>query len=161
VHRGRLALVPTLACAFLGTALGVTAGFVLGHVFGLYLLKRFGPRLGVTAERLERVHAWFRRVGKWGLLFGYFLPGIRHLNGLLAGSAKLEFPVFACFAYAGGLLWTASFILAGVLLGEGWSRLPAREQQVLLVLAAVAAVVGLGIVLFRRGRRRPASSSER
>jgi membrane protein DedA with SNARE-associated domain len=161
VHRGHLALTPTLVCAFLGSALGVTVGYVLGHFFGLYLLRRFGPRLGVTAERLERVHAWFRRVGKWGLLFGYFLPGVRHLNGLLAGSAKLEYPLFALFAYAGGLLWTTTFILAGVLLGEGWSRLPARERQIALLLAAGAAVTTGVILLVRRGRRKPASSSER
>ncbi len=159
IHRGYLALAPTLACAFAGSALGVTLGFVVGHFFGLYLLERFGPRLGVTAERLERVHAWFRRVGKWGLLAGYFVPGIRHLNGLLAGSAKLEFPVFALFAYAGGALWTAAFILAGVLLGEGWSRLPAGERKVLLVRAAVAVVAALGIALVRRGRRRPAGTA--
>jgi membrane protein DedA with SNARE-associated domain len=155
VQQKHLAWWPTFLCAALGSIGGVTVGYALGHFFGLHLLQTYGPKLHVTAERLERVHAWYRRVGKWGLAVGYFIPGVRHLNGLLAGSSKLEFPVFALFAYTGGLVWTAAFILAGMLLGEGWSRASEQGRAVLLVATGVLAAGALLWVVLRSRRRKP------
>jgi len=60
-------------------------------------------------------------VGKWGLLFGFFLPGVRHLIGFGAGIAKLPVSVFALFAFAGALMWSVTFVTAGYFLGRQWT----------------------------------------
>ncbi|NTV52190.1 MAG: DedA family protein, partial [Candidatus Firestonebacteria bacterium] len=65
VHQHKLELIPVLLAAFLGSAVGMSVSYLLGHTFGLYLLHRFGPRVGLTRGRVEQVHAWFERVGKW------------------------------------------------------------------------------------------------
>jgi len=52
-------------------------------------------------------------VGKWGLLFGFFLPGVRHLIGFGAGIAKLPVSVFALLAFAGAFMWSVTFVTAG------------------------------------------------
>jgi membrane protein DedA with SNARE-associated domain len=101
VFKGHLTLSLTIATAFLGSACGISLSYFLGRTVGLYLLVRYARNL-VSDQKMNQVHKWFERFGKWGLLLGYFVPGIRHLTALVAGASKLELPVFALFAYSGG-----------------------------------------------------------
>jgi membrane protein DedA with SNARE-associated domain len=150
VYRGRLHLVPALSSAFLGSLCGITLSYTLGRTFGLYLIHRYGRYLHVTDEKLERVHRWFRRAGRWTLTFGYFLPGIRHLTAYVAGASKLEFPVFGLFAYSGGLLWSSTFISLGYSLGDEWARAGEKIQHHLALGFALVFVLAAVYFLLRR-----------
>ena len=121
VYEGRLQLFPTMATAFLGSVCGITMSYGLGRTVGNYLVTKFGPAVRVTEDKVTRVHTWFDRVGKWGLLFGYFLPGVRHLIAFSAGTSKLPLSVFASFAYTGGFIWSVTYISAGYFLGSQWT----------------------------------------
>ena len=77
VLEGRLNPVLTLGVAVLGSACGITLSYLLGRAFGARLLDRYGPRIHLTPERVDQVHWWFARAGRWALTFGYFLPGVR------------------------------------------------------------------------------------
>jgi membrane protein DedA with SNARE-associated domain len=156
VSRNKLLLLPTLAATFLGSATGVSLSFLLGRTFGIFLLKRFGRKFNITEAQIGRMHAWFERVGKWGLPIGYFLPGIRHLNAYIAGSAKLEYPVFALFAYPGALIWTMLFVLAGNYLGEGWEQISDQWRGKVLIGAGVLVAVGLSVWLWKKMSARKA-----
>jgi membrane protein DedA with SNARE-associated domain len=141
-HRSELASL--LAAAILGSICGVTASYLLGHTFGLYLLRRFGARIGLTAEKIEGAHAWFKRTGKWALVLGFFIPGVRHLSGYVAGSAELEFPVFAGCAYSGAALWVVVFMSLGAWLGKGWEKLARHiHPATAVVFTAVLTLAGL------------------
>jgi membrane protein DedA with SNARE-associated domain len=129
---------------------GITLSYTLGVTTGYYLLHRYGPRLGLTPQKLARVHAWFKRLGGLTLTFGYYVPGVRHLTAYVAGASKLEYRVFAAFAYAGSLLWTGTFLSLGYFLGENWPKGLSRERNVALAACAVAA----GLVLLWRLRKR-------
>ena len=150
VYSGRLQLVPALSSAYLGSLCGITLSYTLGRTFGLYLIRRYGRYIHVTDERLNRVHNWFRRAGRWTLTFGYFLPGIRHLTAYVAGASKLEFPVFALFAYSGGLLWSSTFIALGYFLGDEWARAGEKIQRNLALGFALAFILALAYFLFKR-----------
>ncbi|MCS6805342.1 MAG: DedA family protein [Acidobacteriota bacterium] len=120
IYKGDLHPVATVAAAFLGSVCGITVSYGLGRTVGLYLVEKYGHLVHLRPAEFNRVHQWFDRVGKWGLLFGYFLPGARHVIALVAGSTKLRLPVFAAFAYTGGFIWSATFIVIGYFLGEEW-----------------------------------------
>jgi membrane protein DedA with SNARE-associated domain len=144
IFKGRLDPLPTVISAFLGSTCGVMLSYVLGRTFGLYVVYKFGRFVHVTTEQINRMHDWFGHSGRWAVLFGYFLPGVRHLTAFVAGTSKMRFWEFALFASAGGILWLSSFILAGYFLEERWSRETARIHHVLEISSFVAlAVVGL------------------
>ncbi len=148
VYRGHLRLEPTLLAAFLGSACGITVSYSLGRGVGRVVTRRLGHLVHVTPEQIERVEAWFERVGHWGLLWGYFLPGIRHLTALVAGATKLRYRDFALFAYSGALLWSLTFISLGTLAGRHWERVYAEVHANLKLasfLVAGAIVVALAI----------------
>ena len=145
IFKGYLQPLPTFASAFAGACCGITVSYYLGRSAGAYLLSRYGSRLHLDPARLERVHVWFQRLGKWTLFFGYFIMGVRHLTALVAGSSRLQFRVFALFAYAGVLFWTLSFLGVGYFLGE---ELPQVLKQLRHYYLLASGLVVLAVVVF-------------
>ncbi len=144
IFKGRLDPLPTVFFALLGSTCGMMLSYVIGRTFGLYVTYKFGRFVHVTAEQISRMHDWFEHSGRWAVLFGYFLPGVRHLTAFVAGTSKMPFWEFTAFSSAGGLLWLSSFIVAGYFLEERWSRETARIHHVLEIGSFVAlAVVGI------------------
>ena len=137
VYRGHLELVPTLVAAFLGSCCGITVSYGLGRAFGRVLTTRFGRLLHIEPAKVDQVHAWFERVGHWALLWGYFLPGIRHVTALLAGATRLKYADFGLFAYAGALVWSMTFVSLGTLAGRQWARVSEQVHTNLLIASGV------------------------
>jgi membrane protein DedA with SNARE-associated domain len=141
VFEGKLKLFPILAAAFLGSAVGITLSYGLGRTLGIYLVAKFGHAVHVTDDKVSHVYNWYDRVGKWGLLFGFYLPGVRHLIGFGAGIAKLPASVFAVFAFTGALIWSATFVCAGYYLGRGWTLVFGKVRPTMVTSSIV--IVGL------------------
>jgi len=150
VYRGQFQYVPTVITALAGSICGITISYTIGRTGGLYLIHKYGPYVHLTQERIERVHRWFVRLGRWALFFGYFMPGIRHLTAVVAGSSEVEPHVFALFAYSGGLLWVISFVSLGYFLGEQWSRIDQEIHGVLLWITVAAVAAALAYWWLRR-----------
>jgi len=134
--------LPAFIVAYLGSICGITLNYLVGRTLGLPLLEKYGKYLRLSPERLARAHQWFEKNGKWSLFGGYFLPGVRHLTALSAGVSGLEYRHFAPFAYSGGLLWVATFLTVGYVVGDEWHKIMPQVHAYLLML--VAAVTGLG-----------------
>lgn len=154
VYKGDLGLAPTLAASFLGSACGITISFGLGRLAGNFLLRTYGNFLGLTSERMVKVHAWFERWGLWSLTIGYFFPGVRHLTAFAAGMSNLQLRVFVPFAYAGAMLWSATFVLAGYFLGEGWVQVSEKIRPALVGASVVLLVLLSGYFLIQYATRR-------
>lgn len=152
IHSGRLQPVPTALAALSGTMCGITISYTLGRLTGYFLIERYGAKLHIRMEQVERIHGWFRRLGRYTLTIGYFVPGVRHLTAYVAGASELEAPIFAVFAYAGAVLWCATFITLGYVLGDQWSRVSGQVHHLLLIAGIAAAVVAAGYLLWRRQR---------
>jgi len=154
VYEGRLQLFPTMAAAFLGSVCGITISYGLGRTVGGYLVKKFGPAVRITEDKVTRVHTWFDRVGKWGLLFGYLLPGVRHLIAFGAGTSKLPLSVFASFAYTGGFIWSVTIISAGYYLGSQWTLVFGKIHPNLMIGSVVTVVLFVFYLFVRQCLRK-------
>ena len=120
IFKGQFVLPFAFLAAFAGSACGITLSYWLGRTFGMALIHRYGRYVRITEDHVRKAHAWFERVGHWGLTFGYFVPGVRHLTAYAAGMSDVRPPQFAVFAYSGGLLWVSAFLGLGYFLGERW-----------------------------------------
>ncbi|HEY4832277.1 MAG TPA: DedA family protein [Waddliaceae bacterium] len=120
IDRGDLHIMPTLLAAYMGSIFGISVSYLLGLTVGSYLIKRYGNQIGLTEARMQRVHLWFEKYGKWTLFFGYFVPSLRHLTGVSAGISGLKYPEFALFAYAGAIVWASTFLSIGYFIGQNW-----------------------------------------
>jgi membrane protein DedA with SNARE-associated domain len=152
VYKGHFHFLPTVGAAYVGSICGITLSYTIGRTGGIYLIHKC-PYVHFTKDRLDRVHNWFERMGRWALFFGYFMPGIRHLTAIVAGSSELEPHVFAAFAYSGGLLWVLTFVSLGYFLGEQWSRISQEIHGVMLWVTIVIVAAGIIVWLVRRMNR--------
>lgn len=153
VSRGHLRPVPTFVSAYLGSVCGISLSYGLGRTVGNYMTMKYGSIFHIAPSKIDQVHRWFDRAGRWALAFGYFVPGIRHLTAFVAGTSKLELSVFALFAYTGGLVWVLTFISLGYFFAEEWTRVSELTHRILLISIGIAALIASGYLLVRRHDR--------
>ena len=110
MFNGSIGIPLTVTAAILGSIAGITGSYIIGRTLGKYVIRRYGSWVGLTGENMHKAYDWFHHFGRWALLFGYFIPGVRHVTGIVAGSIVLEYRSFALFAYAGAILWTLTFL---------------------------------------------------
>jgi membrane protein DedA with SNARE-associated domain len=151
VRRGALDGRACLLAAILGCMSGITVSYVLGRTLGCAAVTRLSRGHEQTVGRTQ---AWFRRFGAWLLAFGYFIPGVRHVTAIAAGSAPMPFARFAAFAYPGAVLWSTTFVALGYYAGEHardvFASVRPHVTAAAITLAVVAAVYAL--VATRRDR---------
>lgn len=151
--KGTLQLEPAVATAFLGSACGISLSYALGRFVGQPALIKFGPLIRLRPEHLAHIHRWVERWGKYSMLLAYFIPGYRHLAALAMGAALLQPTVFARFAYAGALLWSASFIGLGYVAGEEWQQLLPLLHRTFITTALLGLVILAGVIVVLLLRR--------
>jgi membrane protein DedA with SNARE-associated domain len=150
VFKGHLSPLLAFLAAFGGSACGITISYTLGRTFGLKLIHRYGRYVRITEDHINKAHAWFARVGHWGLTFGYFIPGVRHFTAYAAGMSDVEAPQFALFAYSGAALWAASFISLGFFLGERWQAVQKNIDQYLKGVGIALLILAVGYLVWRK-----------
>jgi membrane protein DedA with SNARE-associated domain len=154
IGQSKLGALPTFLAAVLGSSVGITISYGVGRAAGATVLLKYGPKIGVYHEDVDAARAMFHRSGKWGLTFGYFVPGVRHFTALVAGGAELEYSIFAVFAYAGAVLWAATFIGLGYYVGDRWEALAATLEYHGRWLAVVLLALSAGAIVLYRMRHR-------
>lgn len=140
VRDGRLHFASTWAAAAFGSMCGITLSYAMGRIIGYGLVTRYGRLLHVTVDDLYRVEQWLARSGKWTLTFGYFIPGVRHLTAVVAGTTELPMPIFAAFAYTGAIIWSLCFITLGWYVGDRWEEALATAHRHLRIVAVAILV---------------------
>jgi membrane protein DedA with SNARE-associated domain len=154
VFKGNLFLPLAFAAALAGSLTGITISYTLGRTFGLKLIHRYGRYVRITEDHVMRAHAWFERVGHWGLTFGYFVPGVRHLTAYAAGMSAVEPAQFAVFAYTGGVLWVSAFLGLGYFLGERWQVVEKHIESYFGLVAIGLLILAAAYVVWRILRAR-------
>lgn len=129
-----------------GTA-GTLVGSLLSYGMGAYglkpLLERYGKYVLVTPHHLEQAHRLFeRRSAGVAIFVSRFIPAVRHIVSIPAGSARMPLGMFCLATVAGGAAWNFILLYAGFVLGENWHLV---EEQLagwkLVALVLVAAAV--------------------
>jgi membrane protein DedA with SNARE-associated domain len=140
--------------AFIALLIALTAGgtaqFFLARGPARRLVVRFGKRLGLTEERLDRVAASVRRGGLFGIGLAVLTPGVRTAVvpacGLTGIPLRLFLPGLALGSAVDlGLHFAIGYAGAGIL--------ASLVQPSPLLLIAVLAIAGLGAWLLIARRR--------
>jgi membrane protein DedA with SNARE-associated domain len=132
-----------------GIVLAGTAGSVIGaslmywgaRALGRPFVMRFGPYLGLSAEKLEIAERWCARYGWMGVFFSRLLPVIRHLIGIPAGILSLRFGRYVALTLVGSLLWCSVLAWLGVTVGRYPQLLAGSLRRFSLLVLAVAAIL--------------------
>lgn len=150
--------------AFVAATAGTLVGSLLSYAMGYYgirpFLEKHGKYVLVNKHHLDLTHAFFERRGAaFAVFFSRFVPVVRHLISIPAGSARMPLAPFCLATVAGGAGWNLTLLYAGYKLGENWHAVTEWVEAAKLPLLAVALVTTLGVVGYflakkRRGKAR-------
>jgi membrane protein DedA with SNARE-associated domain len=151
---GRLSLLWVIATAIAAAILGDNLGFLIGRRGGRALAERYGPKLGLSRQRLAEFDRFFARYGARTVFIARFITGLRVVGAVLAGASGLRWPTFLFYNATGAIVWSIAVATAGYLLAYSWDTL---ERLIggfgLAAFALFVAVVVIGIIRARRARK--------
>jgi membrane protein DedA with SNARE-associated domain len=142
-YQGKVSILYALSVAILGGMVATLLGYGIVHIIGIAATKKhiryFYPESATKAYLVSS----FKRVGKWGLVFGYFLPVIRHLLGPLAAVLEFDFFDFLVLSSLGCTIWSATFFMIGGVAGKDWATFSPGLQHFLVGLSLFTVLLGL------------------
>ena len=137
-----------IAGGIVAAIFGEIVGFWIGRWFGHGLLMRYGARLGLTEERI-RIGEWlFDRYGGRFVFIARFLPFLRNIAAVLAGTNSMAQHNFYFASATAAVAWIICYGLGAYSFGEAFADL-ASPVAILLGLAA-ALIISASPVLFLR-----------
>ncbi len=151
--RGDISFPGLLISACAGAVLGDNIGYLIGRLLGHRLVWRYGAKIGLTAKRLRKVEAAFVRYGPMTVAFARFFNVLRQLNGIVAGTVKMEWRRFLAFNALGAALWVLVWTMAGFYLGRHGTHIAVVLHKLGFlgaIFAAIALMVILALVFGRR-----------
>ncbi len=149
---GKLNPVLAVLAAASGSISGITIAYLLGRFFEQKVLTHLKKHAGTA--RLEKVLNWYHRHGGKLLTVGYFIPGVRHLSGYIAGMSRLSYKSFAFFAYLGAVIWVAIWVSLGRLLGSRWEAILPIIHRYSVIFGVSATILLLAFYLLYKNRDR-------
>jgi membrane protein DedA with SNARE-associated domain len=144
---GPLSFGKSLLFSFAGTMVGMMVSYYLGSTVGKPFLYRYGKWVKLTPQRLDTAEGWFKKYGLWTVVFGYYVPGIRHFTCYLAGVSGVSKLRYIMFAGIGALLWCLTFLTLGHFIGVNAPRIMDVIHHYMGISVAVIAVIA-AIILF-------------
>ncbi len=106
-----------------GAIMGDNLGYLIGHRLGLGILRKHGPRFGLTPERLLLGRYVFLKHGGPVIFFGRFVAILRMFVAILAGANRMPWHTFLFYNALGGMFWAGGYTLCAYLLGSEIAKL--------------------------------------
>ncbi len=146
-----LAIAATSTGSLIGSAISYTMGYYGGKPFVL----KVGKYLLLNPHDLERTEDFFsRRTGTMTLFVSRFIPVVRHLVSVPAGTGKMKLLPFLLTTLVGATLWNSFLLTCGMYLRERWDLVERYSHQVDIVIVAVL-VAGLAFFAWSRFKAAP------
>jgi membrane protein DedA with SNARE-associated domain len=117
---GILDLASVLAISASAAILGDMVSFFLGKRWGNELLYKFGRRLYLKPEYIERTKSLIHQHTRKAIVFGKFSPITRPFMAFIIGSNHVHHKTFLLYNIIGGVLWTFASVIIGYLFGASY-----------------------------------------
>jgi membrane-associated protein len=114
---------------------------VVGDQLGYFIGQKTGPALFTREDSLLfkrshvlRAQAFYEKYGAKTIVIARFVPVVRTFAPVVAGVGQMNYRRFVRYNLFGGILWVASMILTGYLIG---ATIPNINKHIHTVIAAV------------------------
>jgi membrane protein DedA with SNARE-associated domain len=141
-HNLQIWLVVAIAAG--AASVGGAAGYWIGRKFGLPLLQRFGPRIGLDQTRVSLGQYLFREHGGKIIFFGRFVAFLRVFAALLAGANNYRQDAFLFYNTTSAIVWASVFGFSSYEFGN----IVHKVARPIGIAGFIVAIVGLGLSVF-------------
>jgi membrane protein DedA with SNARE-associated domain len=147
--RGPVEFVSLAVAVVLGSLLGVSIGFWLGHYFGPRIRRsRLGQRIG--EKNWIRAETYLSRRGGIAVAISRFLPVFHSLVPLVVGSSTMRYRTFIAWTVPACAVWATIYISVGAFAAESYRRLEGQLHWAALIFLGI---IGVALVLLYLARR--------
>ena len=156
VTAGLVAVTGTLNVWTLGLLCSVAAivgdqiAYAIGRRSGQALFSRPDSRW-FKQEHLRAAQAFYEKHGGKTIILARFMPFARTFAPVVAGAARMQYPMFVLYNVIGGLLWIWSMLLTGYYVVRLIPGLKAHVEK--LIIGIIVVSVLPGIIGWWRSRR--------
>jgi membrane-associated protein len=157
--RGPLEFALLFLAVVVGSLLGESVGFLLGHRFGPQLrASRLGRMIG--ERNWVRAEAYLDRRGGIAVFVSRYLPVLHALIPVTVGTSAMTYRRFLSWTAPACVLWTAIYVSLGTAAGSSYRALESTLHFAGWIFFGVI-VVGLGLAyLIRRFAQRHAAVAD-
>ena len=154
----QLGLWGMVIAATIGSTVGAVILYFVGRLLSIERLEslisgRLGKLLRLQPADLHKAQAWFVKRGKLTVFFCRFVPLIRSLISIPAGTMKMRFDVFLLLSAAGTFIWNIVLVSLGRSVGDAWpiiAGLLDTYSSLTVFVLGLAAAIGLMIFVKKR-----------
>lgn len=154
IYTNKMSWPISIIVAAVGAITGITISYFIGKVLGTSFFEKHGRYIHLDRKRIDKISIWFQGYGSKLLFIAYFIPGIRHVTGYFSGMTKISYKKFAISAYLGALIWTATFISLGTVLGADWEKYHSVLKRYLVIISIIIAMIIVIIYIYKNYKQR-------
>jgi membrane protein DedA with SNARE-associated domain len=154
---GRLSFSGAIVSSTLGSIAGSLISYGMGARGGRPFIDRYGKFLLLDRRDLAFTERFFNNYGSATIFVSRFIPVVRHLISIPAGTGKMRLLPFTIYTVIGAGLWNSFLIVAGYYLRQKWSEL--MKYSHIIDIVVVILLIGLfGFFICRHLNRDPVDS---
>lgn len=140
----------------ISATIGAVAGAMLLYLIGRllsaerltrFLASRLGRLLRLKKEDIQKAESWFTRHGSKAVFFCRFVPIVRSLISVPAGTSKMKLRTFLPLTVIGTFIWNVALVFLGRAAGDTWETVAGYFDTystiALVVLLLIAGVIGI------------------
>lgn len=140
----------------------LTIAAVIGNFVGYWFGRKTGPLLFerkdtwlIKKKHIQQAHDFYEKKGGVAVIFARFLPIVRTFAPIVAGVVKMDFRKFAVYNVVGAILWIASLVSLGFVLGENeWVE---KNLELIIIGLVVVTTAPVLFKMFFGKKEKPAT----
>lgn len=116
-NTGSLNIYILVPLFFIAAFLGDQVGYFTGHFAGERFFQNEDAKI-LKKSHIKKTHDFFEKYGPKTIVLARFVPIVRTLAPVMAGTAKMKYRTFIIFNAVGAILWGIGITLLGYFLGK-------------------------------------------
>ncbi|MFC6171345.1 DedA family protein [Loigolactobacillus jiayinensis] len=153
-----MSLTGVIVVATAGSVAGAIILYAVGRLLSVERLQRLidgkvGRLLHFKRSDLTKTERWFTKRGKSTLFFCRFIPIVRSLISIPAGTTKMPFLQFLFLTAAGTAIWNVVLVTLGQHAGKAWTQVAGYIDtfaHITLIILIILVVVGAAVFVKKR-----------
>ncbi|GGH30878.1 DedA family protein [Paenibacillus segetis] len=152
-----LSIIGVIIASTIGSVVGAIILYWIGLLLDVKRLEmiivKYGRILRLTNKDIHKADAWFNKYGSWAVFVCRFVPLIRSLISIPAGSIRMNFATFLSLTTLGSLIWNTVLIYIGAAVGSSWGDIVGyMDVYSNIIYIALILIFALCVFLFMKKR---------
>lgn len=157
ISTGQFSFVGVIVASTIGSLIGSLLSYYIGAYGGRPLIDKFGKYFFLNHHHLEITEQFFAKRGEATIFISRFIPIVRHLISLPAGTGKMNIWKFSIYTVLGAGLWNTFLAYVGFVLKNHWDEL-GKYSKIGDVIVIAAAVGLAGYFIYKKRKNAKANA---